>query len=25
MLGGVSKMMLDQFFTRMTEILAEKT
>ncbi len=23
MLGGVSKMMLDQFFTRMTEILAE--
>jgi carbon monoxide dehydrogenase subunit G len=25
MLGGVSKMMLDQFFTRMTEILAETT
>jgi carbon monoxide dehydrogenase subunit G len=25
MLGGVSKMMLDQFFTRMTEILAEST
>ena len=24
MLGGVSKMMLDQFFTRMSEILAEK-
>src|SRR6185436_18876904 len=24
MLGGVSKMMLDQFFTRMTELLAEK-
>ena len=23
MLGGVSKMMLDQFFTRMTELLAE--
>ena len=23
MLGGVSKMMLEQFFTRMTEILAE--
>jgi len=23
MLGGVSKMMLDQFFSRMTEILAE--
>ena len=24
MLGGVSKMMLDQFFTRMSELLAEK-
>jgi carbon monoxide dehydrogenase subunit G len=24
MLGGVSRMMLDQFFGRMTEILAEK-
>jgi uncharacterized protein len=24
MLGGVSKMMLDQFFTRMTELLAER-
>jgi len=24
MLGGVSKMMLDQFFTRMTELLAEQ-
>jgi uncharacterized protein len=23
MLGGVSKMMLDQFFNRMTEVLAE--
>jgi carbon monoxide dehydrogenase subunit G len=23
MLGGVSKMMLDQFFTRMSELLAE--
>ena len=23
LLGGVSKMMLDQFFTRMTELLAE--
>ena len=23
MLGGVTKMMLEQFFTRMTEILAE--
>jgi carbon monoxide dehydrogenase subunit G len=24
MLGGVSKMMLEQFFTRMSELLAEK-
>jgi carbon monoxide dehydrogenase subunit G len=24
MLGGVSKMLLDQFFTRMTELLAER-